>query len=338
MTLHEYYGTYGHRITQDSERLFIDDFLYPLLGSHIGHIEPQRQFIDRSGKCRRIDFAYHGLRSKIALEVNGEVYHAEGIIPNEMFDDNLFRQNEILRLGYRLVRYSYNQLQSPRWRSIVHESLRDLLSETAPELLTHYSLRPTPLQDDALQALSFFRDTRGRKKGVVVLPTGTGKTILSAIDANRFGGRVLFIVHRLDILKRSIDAYKVAWPNMRTGVLTGENRENELDCDVLFASKDTLRRPSELERFDRDWFNYIVVDEVHHGQSPTYRDILSYFRPAFMLGMTATPDRTDRKDIFELFDYSKVYEIGLPEVIERGFCCPPSEISWFRTTPPAGVG
>ena len=322
MTLDEYYQLYGSRITQDSERLFINDFLYPLLGSNIQHIEPQRPFLDRSGKCRRIDFAYHGPRNRIALEVNGETYHAEGIIPNAMFDENLFRQNEILRLGYLLVRYSYSQLQSPQWREIIQESLRDLFGNAAPELLSKYSLKPTPLQDEALQALSFFRDTKGRAKGVVVLPTGTGKTVLSAMDARRHGGRVLFLVHRLDILKQSIDAYNVVWPDMRVGILTGEVKENESKCDVLFASKDTLRQPSELERFERDWFSYIVVDEVHHGQSPTYRDVLSYFRPSFMLGMTATPDRTDRKDIFELFDYSKIYEISLHEVIDRGYLVP----------------
>ena len=322
MTLEEYYQLYGSRITQDSERLFVDDFLYPLLGSKIEHIEPQHVFLDYSGKSRRIDFAYHGQHNKIALEVNGETYHAEGVIPNELFDDNLSRQNDILRLGYFLVRYSYNQLQSPRWRPIIQESLRDLFGNAAPELLTRYSLKPTPLQEEALQALSFFRDTMGRSKGVVVLPTGTGKTVLSAMDSRRHGGRVLFLVHRLDILKQSIGAYKLVWPDMRPGILTGEAKENELDCDVLFASKDTLRQPSEIERFDRDSFSYVVIDEVHHGQSPTYQDILSYFRPAFMLGMTATPDRTDRKDIFELFNYSKIYEIPLHEVITRGYLVP----------------
>lgn len=322
MTLEEYYQRYGVRITQDSERLLINDFLYPLLGSNIQHIEPQHPFLDRSGKCRRIDFAYHGPRSKIALEVNGETYHAAGIIPDAMFDENLFRQNEILRVGYLLVRYSYNQLQSPHWREAIQESLRDLFGNHAPELLTKYSLRPTPLQDEALQALSFFRDTKGRNKGVVVLPTGTGKTVLSAMDARRHGGRVLFLVHRLDILKQSIDAYKLVWPDMRAGTLTGEVKENEFECDVLFASKDTLRQGPELQRFRRDWFSYVVVDEVHHGQSPTYREVLSYFRPAFMLGMTATPDRTDRRDIFELFDYSKIYEVPLHEVIDRGYLVP----------------
>lgn len=129
-------------------------------------------------------------------------------------------------------------------------------------------------------------------------------------------------MHRLDILKQSIDAYKLVWPDIRIGILTGEARENELDCDVLFASKDTLRQPAELSRFGQDWFDYIVVDEVHHGQSPTYKEILTYFQPRFMLGMTATPDRTDRRDIFELFDYNKIFEVSLSEAIERGFLVP----------------
>jgi hypothetical protein len=99
MTLEEYYELFGSKITQDSERLFVDDFLYPLVGEKIGAIVPQHPFLDRTGRSRRIDFAYQGSRAPLALEVNGETYHAEGIIPNEMFDDNLFRQNEILRSG-----------------------------------------------------------------------------------------------------------------------------------------------------------------------------------------------------------------------------------------------
>ena len=98
MNLEQYFEQYGHRITQDSERLFLTDFLYPILGENIEHVVPQYPFLDSSGKNRRIDFAlqYEGLW--LALEVNGETYHAEGIIPNDLFDDNLFRQNEILRL------------------------------------------------------------------------------------------------------------------------------------------------------------------------------------------------------------------------------------------------
>ena len=322
MDLTEYFDKYQNKIKHDSEKLFVEEFLYPLLGSKIGAIEPQYSFIDSTGRHRYIDFAYQGPTNRLAFEVNGESYHAEGIIPDEMFDDNLFRQNEILRSGYRLLRFSYNQLQSPQWRSIAQEMLKDFLGTHAPELVSEYSLEPTPLQKEVLDAIDFYRNQQSWSKGVIILPTGTGKTILSAIDARRRGSRILFLVHRLDILKQSVDAYKKVWPEMTVGILTGEIRENETNCNVLFASKDTLRQPSELMRFGRDWFNYIVVDEVHHGQSPTYREVLNYFEPSFMLGMTATPDRTDRKDIFELFDYNKIYEIPLSEVIERGYLVP----------------
>ena len=321
MTREEYYKEFGSRITQDSERLFVDEFLLTLLGPKIGLIVPQRPFIDSSGKSRRIDFSYVEGKSKLALEVNGETYHAEGIIPNETFDDNLFRQNEILRDGYNLIRFSYTMLQSPQWRPSVMEALRRFFIDHAPGLLGEEPIKPNPLQQDALQALDFYRG-KGWKKGVVILPTGTGKTILSALDAKRLGGKTLFLVHRLDILKQSIAAYQRVWPQMKVGILTGETRESESACDVLFASKDTLRQPAELANFKRDEFAYIVVDEVHHGQTPSYSNIFEYFNPRFMLGMTATPDRTDRKDIFELFDYNKVLEVSLQEAIEDGYLVP----------------
>lgn len=322
MNLEEYYKEYGSRISQESERLFVDEFLYPLLNEKIGEIIPQFPFLDRTGRSRRIDFACQGSKGRLALEVNGETYHAEGIIPNGMFDDNLFRQNEILRAGYQLVRFSYSQLKDPHWRPVIVETIREIIADTAPELLAAYSLEPTEIQNEALNALDFYRRTSEWRKAVIVMPTGTGKTILSALDARRFGGRVLFLVHRLDILAQSIKAYRTVWPTMKHGLLTGEARENELTADVVFASKDTMRQPAELARFERDAFDYIIVDEVHHGQSPTYRDIIEHFRPKFMLGMTATPDRLDRRDIFELFDYNKAYEIPVHEVIERGFLVP----------------
>ena len=99
LTKDGYYAEFGSRITQESERLFVDEFLWTLLGTKIGYIIPQRTFIDSTGKNRRIDFSYVEGSSKLAIEVNGETYHAEGIVPNEVLDDNLFRQNEILQDG-----------------------------------------------------------------------------------------------------------------------------------------------------------------------------------------------------------------------------------------------
>ena len=322
MNREEYYEKYGSRITQDSERLFVDEFLWPLLGAQIEHVIPQRSFLDSSGKNRRIDFSYVSGPLKLTLEVNGETYHAEGIIPDSNFDDNLFRQNEILRDNYKLIRFSYSMLKAPNWRPVVMESLRGFLSSYAPKLLGENPIKPNQIQKRALEDLEFYRTDRNYKKGVVILPTGTGKTILSALDVKRVGGRALFLVHRLDILKQSIEAYKKVWPTVKIGILTGEAEENVAGCDVLFASKDTLRQPDVLKRFGRGDFRYVVVDEVHHGQSPSYKDILEYLTPRFMLGMTATPDRTDRKDIFELFDYNKVFEVTLQEAIEEGYLVP----------------
>ena len=113
--------------------------------------------------------------------MNGELYHAEGIIPNEKFDDNLYRQNEILNSGYKLLRFSYNQLQSPKWRQQVFEDIRKLIQENFPELISETIIKPNYLQKEVLKALHLYRE-RGWKKGIVVLPTGTGKTYLSAFD------------------------------------------------------------------------------------------------------------------------------------------------------------
>lgn len=323
VSLEEYLEVFKNRITQDSERLFVTDFLYPLLGpKNIKYVVPQYPFLDSEGRSRRIDFALRFDNKKIALEVNGETYHAEGIIPNEMFDDNLNRQNEILNAGWYLLRWSYSQLQSPVWRPRVANSLFYLLRKRVPGLISEAIIEPNYLQRNVLDALNYYRE-KGWKKGIVILPTGTGKTFLSAFDTLNVQGRILFIVHRLDILTQSKEAFEKIYPNEKLGLLTGEERENVSDSKVLFASKDTLRNPDVLNQFKPNEFDYIIVDEVHHGQAPSYQIVLKYFEPNFfMLGLTATPDRMDRKDIFELFDYQKVFEYSLTDAIENGFLVP----------------
>lgn len=321
VTIDQYMETYSSRITQDSERLFVRDFLFPVLGNKkMKYVVPQYPFLDSSGRSRRIDFGvlYNG--KKLALEVNGESYHAEGIIPGEQFDDNLNRQNEILSAGWFLLRFSYNQLKAPQWREKVSHDLFSLLRKHIPEILNEETIKPNYLQNQVLDELKDFRK-RGHKKGIVILPTGTGKTYLSAFDTLNAQGRVLFIVHKLDILSQSRESYERIYTTSKLGLLTGEARENVNDSKVLFASKDTLRNC--FTDFKPDEFDYIVIDEVHHGQAPTYQSILNYFKPkVFMLGLTATPDRTDRKDIFQLFDYNKVFEYTLNDAINNGFLVP----------------
>jgi superfamily II DNA or RNA helicase len=323
VSLEEYLATYKSRIVQESEQLFVQDFLYPLFGEkYIKYVVPQYPFIDSEGRAKRIDFGILYEGRKIALEINGETYHAEGIIPNENFDDNLNRQNEILNAGWFLLRFSYSQLQSPQWRRKVANDLFSLLRKRIPELISETVIEPNYLQKEVLTALDYYR-SKGWKKGVVILPTGTGKTYLSVFDTIKIQGRILFIVHRLDILSQSKEAFEKIYPSEKLGLLTGEEKYNVEDSKVLFASKDTLRNPEVLQSFKQNEFDYIIVDEVHHGQAPSYQTVLQYFEPNFfMLGLTATSDRMDRKDIFELFDYQKVYEYSLNEAIENGFLVP----------------
>ncbi len=322
VTLSEFKEAYSTRIIQQSEDLMLTDFLYPILGSKsIKYVVPQYPFIDSAGRNRRIDFALVVNDKRLAIEVNGESYHAEGIIPNEVFDDNLTRQNEILLAGWKLLRFSYNQLLDPSTRKIVQETLLKTFAHEVPEILDNYTLEPNALQRQALNALDLYR-RMGWKKGVVVLPTGTGKTYLSALDSQKVTGKILFIVHRIDILAQSREAFKAVYPTEIVGMLTGDVQEG-LDARVLFASKDTLRNPVVLYNFMFDEFDYVIIDEVHHAQAESYKLILDYFKPNFfMLGLTATPDRMDRKDIFELFDYQKVFEYTLIEAIENGFLVP----------------
>lgn len=322
VTIEEYLETYKSKITQDSERLFIQEFLFPLLGSEkIKFVIPQYPFLDSAGRNRRIDFAIKTENEKIALEVDGETYHAEGAVKSTDFDDGLQRQNEMLLNGWDLLRFSYTQLQDPEWRERLNFTLRHYIDKKIPGLLTEFKIPPNDIQNKALEALELYR-AKGWKKGIIVMPTGTGKTYLSAFDSKRFDGRVLFVVHLLDILSQSKNAFEKVWSGVKTGMLTGEIKENVNDSRVLFASVGTLRKYVLESKFKSTDFDYIIIDEVHHGQAPSYREFLEFFKPKFMIGMTGTPDRMDRKDIFELFDYNKVFEYSINDAIDFGYLVP----------------
>jgi superfamily II DNA or RNA helicase/SAM-dependent methyltransferase len=169
--------------------------------------------------------------------------------------------------------------------------------------------QPTTVQLDALKALlQTRRDGFGR--GLVVLATGLGKTWLAAFDAEQVGARrVLFIAHREEILNQAAETFLRIRPKARTGFFMGEIRDVEVD--VLCASVQTLSRAEHLERFAPQHFDYIVIDEFHHAAAATYRRVINYFAPRFMLGLTATPDRMDQSDILTLCDDNLVFAYDL---------------------------
>ncbi|SHK05347.1 PLD-like domain-containing protein [Anaerobranca californiensis DSM 14826] len=180
--------------------------------------------------------------------------------------------------------------------------------------------QPKGAQIEALYQLKKSR-LEGYNKGLVVAATGIGKTYLAAFDSKGFN-KILFVAHREEILKQSAETFNNVRPYDKIGFFTGEKKD--LDCDILFASVQTLGKEEYLndEYFHKNYFDYIVIDEFHHAVSSRYRNIINYFQPKFLLGLTATPERLDNKDIFALCDYNVVYELRLKDAINKGYLVP----------------
>ncbi|MCY3890506.1 MAG: DEAD/DEAH box helicase family protein [bacterium] len=174
-------------------------------------------------------------------------------------------------------------------------------------------VNPWPVQNEALRALEQTR-IQGFRRGLVVMATGLGKTLLAAFDSNRPDfRRVLFIAHREEILRQSRDAFRLVRPDGRFGFFLGADKDPE--ADVVFASIQTLH--CNLDHFEPDRFDYVVVDEFHHAAAPTYRRAIERFHPKFLLGLTATPDRLDGADLLALCGNNLVFEYDLIEGIRQ---------------------
>ena len=178
---------------------------------------------------------------------------------------------------------------------------------------------PNAMQKRALKELQRYRDMNVNK-ALVVAATGSGKTYLAAFDAFRYGvKRVLFVVHRDKIIHDALDSFKkVFGKNYTYGLYLGKDKEKT--CDFVFASNVLLVK--HLNEFEKDEFDYIVMDECHHAAADTYKTIIDYFNPGFMLGITATPDRMDNKDVYELFDKNVPYELRLRDAIINDLVVP----------------
>ena len=180
---------------------------------------------------------------------------------------------------------------------------------------------PHAIQKEALKALNDTRES-GNTAGLVVLATGLGKTWLSAFDIDQIEScnRILFVAHREEILNQSLLTYRKIFPNKSIGKFTGTKKD--ITAEVLFASVQAISRKMNLNTFSRSDFDYIIMDEFHHACAQTYRKILNYFSPKFLLGLTATPERTDGGDLLSLCQENLVYRCDMLEGIRQGLLCP----------------
>jgi superfamily II DNA or RNA helicase len=302
------------------ERHFYREVVEATLGeSAVLYITPQHNVVEDSGKTRRIDFALVTIHSKFAIELDGFTYHAEGVVSPSKHSDDLARQNELVLNGWTPLRFSWQQVQTSP------EACRDQLRRAVrADPLLHPSLSsptvtPHAIQRDALKRLEAARE-RGCTRGLVVLPTGLGKTYLSAFDAARVGGRVLFIVHNNTILEQTRSAFLRVFPSATLGLFN--SYEKKPDAEIVLANVATLRNERNRTTFAADAFSYVIIDEFHHGAADSYRAIAQYFRPQFFLGLTATPNRTDGRSILSLLHNNLIFSLTQREAIDRGFLVP----------------
>ncbi len=200
----------------------------------------------------------------------------------------------------------------------IYQSQLILNQKSKIEFIAKYKEITTPnsMQIEALEKLNKLRFEK-KNKALIISATGTGKTYLSAFDAKAFNPkRLLFVVHRLTIAKESLKTFQSVFGKDRTmGLYSGNQRE--LDADFIFSTIQTISRINHLGNFPKDHFDYIIIDETHRSGADSYLRLLDHFEPKFLLGMTATPERTDGIDIFQLFDHNIAYEIRLSRAMEE---------------------
>ncbi len=183
-------------------------------------------------------------------------------------------------------------------------------------------VEPNKMQLEALDNIAKLREN-GQKKALLISATGTGKTFLSAFDVLKVKPRkFLFVVHRKTIADAAMETFKTLVSDQKVtfGYYSGE--EKNFDADYIFCTIQTLGIDEHLQKFSRNHFDYIVIDEAHRSGASSYQKILEYFQPDFLLGMTATPERTDNFDVFKLFDYNIAYEIRLHKAMEEKMLTP----------------
>lgn len=182
-------------------------------------------------------------------------------------------------------------------------------------------LTPNSMQINVIQSLKRLINL-GEHRGLLISATGTGKTYAAAFGIKEVAPkRILFLIHREQIAKQALDSFsKVLGNSYEYGLLSGNSKDYNSTC--LFATMQMMGKESVRKNFSPEDFDFILIDEVHRAGSSSYQDIIDYFKPKFLMGMTASPERTDSYDIYNLFNHNIIYEIRLQQALEENLLCP----------------
>jgi superfamily II DNA or RNA helicase/HKD family nuclease len=310
-----------------------------LTGTYLAVTEPSAIYYlwDKLGAKVEIRFFNEPVRS-----FHPKAYLFEGWDDSEIYigSSNISRSalTHGVEWNYRLLRS-----QDPEGYDTFSQTFNDLFAHHAipvtEEILKKYALtwkkpqfvktegsapvdiaKPEPFGAQ-LEALYYLNRAREEeiKKGMVIAATGVGKTYLAVFDSLKFS-KVLFVAHREEILQQAECSFRTVRPDAKIGYFTGDQKDTGID--ICLATIQTIGRENHLQSFTPDYFDYIVLDEFHHVASASYQKLLAYFKPAFLLGLTATPYRSDNRDIYSFCDDNVIYEICLKDAINRDLLVP----------------
>ena len=311
-----------------AEDLFIDLFSETFGAEKAGYLYSQYPFFDIYQNSRYADFLLENGGRKVAIEIDDETSHNKSLVSSNKFYDDLLKQNSMIYLGWDVYRWAVRQIQvqpeavkdelrvflgsQPRFKEI-----EDYLPTQRGKTLDGAHLELKQHQREALDALQAMRD---RHETIALLYHATGSfcSVTAVMDAKRCGGRTLFLAHTQELVNQAADTFRTRWPEVTVGRYMESIKEPE--AHVVCGSVQSVA--PHLEDFREDAFSYLIVDEAHHAAADTYQKILAYFHPAFTLGLTATPERTDdNRAILDIFK-NTAHKLDIRTAVEIGELVP----------------
>lgn len=320
-----------------------------LTGNYLGITQPSALYLIKKELGNQIDLRFYNEKER-SFHPKSYIFHYENTGEIYIGSSNISRSALTSGIEWN---YRFSSLEDKKNFNLFYETFVDLFENHSIEIddeeLARYSknwhkpavskdlakydaldddenskvkymFRARGVQIEALYALENSR-AEGATKGLVQAATGVGKTYLAAFDSKKYE-RVLFVAHREEILKQAAVSFRNVRRSEDYGFFYGKQKDT--DKSVIFASVATLGRKEYLKNdfFAPDYFDYLIIDEFHHSVNEQYLRIINYFKPQFLLGLTATPERMDGKNIYEICDYNVPYEISLKEAINKGMLVP----------------
>ena len=310
-----------------AEDLFIELFADAFGAEKAGYLYSQYPFYDIYQNARFADFVLENGAKRVAIEIDDQASHDPRHISVDKFCDDLLKQNSMVHLGWDIYRFAVRQMQKqpetvkdelrvffgndPRFKEI-----EDYLPTQQGKALDGEKLELREYQQEALDSLEAMR---ANKETIALLyhATGTGKTVTAVMDAKRCGGRLLFVAHTMELVNQAYNTFKNLWDTVSVGKFADSVKDT--DSHVICGSIQSVAL--NLELFQDNDFDYIIIDEAHHASADTYQKVLAYFKPKFTLGLTATPERADDTNILEIFK-NTAHKLDIQTAVEIGALVP----------------